>query len=71
VSQSAEEALAKMRLALMGLIEGFDTFTDAVTGFRTKLEAAGYSPTMAEQLAGELHRQLIIHAFETMKASHD
>lgn len=53
----------KMRLSMMTMIEGLGAMTEAIVGFRAQLEAAGYSPTMAEMLAGELHRQMIISVF--------
>lgn len=60
-----------MRAALMGFMEGMTAFTDAVVGYRAQLEAAGYSPTMAEQIAAEMHRQLIITAFTTLRKGSD
>lgn len=69
MTEDQQRAIATMRAAMMDMIEGMNVFTDAVVGFRANLEAAGYSPTMAEQIAGELHRQLIVSTFDKMRSN--
>jgi hypothetical protein len=44
--------------------ETLKPITELCVGFRANLEAAGYSPTMAEQVAGALHVSLIQKIFE-------
>ena len=55
---------AQMVDALIGLVDSLEPMTLACTGYRAKLEAAGYSPTMAEMIAAEVHLALIRKMFE-------
>ena len=59
----------KMLEQLATMVEGMSGITAACVGYRAQLEEAGYSPTMAEALAGELHRQMIIMVFNNQRPS--
>lgn len=43
---------------LADMAENFDQIIEATAGYRARCEAAGFSPTAAEQLALDFHRLL-------------
>jgi hypothetical protein len=45
-----------------------DPVIEATQGYRTKMEVAGFSPTMAEQLAASYHVELLRLLFSQMAA---
>jgi len=48
-----------MATALMGLNDTLDVIVKAASGYRLQLEAAGYSPTMAEAMSAHYHNLLL------------
>lgn len=50
--RSGPDALANMMAAVL---DNLAPIVEAAVGYRTQLESAGYSPTMAEQLAAQFH----------------
>lgn len=42
------------------LAETIAPLVDMVAGYRAQLEAAGYSPTMAEAMSAQLHGTLLV-----------
>lgn len=48
------------------MMESLSIIVDAVVGHRAKLEAAGFSPTIAEQMAANLHMQIVVRIFGAM-----
>jgi hypothetical protein len=54
-----EEQLAKLTEAVAGFMESMEVISDAAIGLRADLERKGYSPTMAEQIAGAFHIEMI------------
>lgn len=55
-------------VALVGIVAAMAPITQACLQYRADLEEAGYSPTMAESIAGEMHRQLIIQGFSQARS---
>lgn len=53
---SAEESMASV-------MDGLEVVRASVVGYRTKLEADGFSPTMAETMAANLHAILVAKIF--------
>jgi len=49
--------------SLADISEALDPIRAAAVGYRAKLEADGYSPTMAEQMSAQLHALLMAKAF--------
>ena len=45
--------------ALMGIGELFDQIIEALNGYRTKLEAAGYSSAVIDIMVTDYHRLLL------------
>lgn len=56
----AEQTVAESMAAIM---DDLAAIREAVAGYRTNLEADGWSPTMAEALAARLHVSLIDKIF--------
>jgi hypothetical protein len=44
---------------IASLMDGISPIREAVIGYRKQCEDAGFSPTMAEGMAGELHSGLM------------
>jgi len=53
--------------AMMGLGEMFQQITDMAAGQKAQIEAAGFSPTEAEAMAGHLYREAVTWMFDQMK----
>lgn len=51
--------------AAAAVADGLDTVRAAVVGYRAKLEADGFSPTMAEQMAAQLHALWVARMFQS------
>lgn len=49
--------------AMMAMVEQLSPLFEAATGLRRKLEADGWSPTMAESIAGDVVAGLLRKAF--------
>lgn len=54
--KSLEESVADV-------VDAMETIRAAAVGYRTKLEADGFSPTMAEAMAVSLHAHMMAKAF--------
>jgi hypothetical protein len=54
---------AVMATALTGIMATLHVVREAVQGYKTQLEADGWSPTMAEMMAAQLHSALIAKMF--------
>lgn len=53
-----------MTTAMSGLMPVLHVIRESVKGYRTQLEADGWSPTMAEMMAGQLHSVLVAKMFK-------
>lgn len=49
--------------AMLVLADSLGTLLEAAAGYRSKAEAAGFSPTAAEGMAVELHSHMLRAAF--------
>lgn len=54
--KSLEESVADV-------VDAMETIRAAAVGYRAKLEADGFSPTMAEAMAAGFHAQMMAKAF--------
>lgn len=53
-------------VSLANMADTLQTLIEASAGYREKLEAAGYSPTVAEQLAAQYHSALMSITFKNI-----
>lgn len=62
-----QKAVGDLASGMQFIIELTGPLLDATVGYRARAEQAGFSPTQAEFMAGEFHRELIKLIFRQAK----
>lgn len=63
----SEDVLAPIAGVLSNLTQLMKIPLEASVGYRSQCEAAGFSPTMAEMMATEFHRQAMSWLFDQVR----